>query len=145
HEVAKSPAIGMSAADFRHGPVEVADERFHGIIFGSKGYMAELNAALAENLSGIKGHVRWIGPAMAGHNIVPLCRWPADVLDRFASIVEIIPVQIAAYRLAEARGVVPGEFRHAPAVRLSEIGLADVDSRSPQRSDGCLCCRERHS
>ncbi len=28
HETAKAPAIGMSVAQFRHGPVEVVDERF---------------------------------------------------------------------------------------------------------------------
>ncbi len=126
HEVAKSPAIGMSAPNFRHGPVEVVAGRFHGIIFGSTGHIAELNAALAENISGMNGNVRWVGPAVAHHNVTPLCPWPADLPDRFAAVSEIIPIQIAAYRMAEASGVVPGEFRHAPLITLSEVGFTGV-------------------
>jgi glucosamine--fructose-6-phosphate aminotransferase (isomerizing) len=125
HEVAKAPAVGMSAADFRHGPVEVVDDRFHGIIFGSQKETAELDAALAENVTGMKGNVRWIGPRVAGRKIVPLCPWPANAPDRFASVFEIIPIQIAAYRIAESRSIIPGEFRHAPAITLSETGFSD--------------------
>ena len=42
HEVAKAPAVGMSAANFRHGPVEVVDKQFHGIVFGSRPETADL-------------------------------------------------------------------------------------------------------
>lgn len=122
-EVAKAPAIGMSSASFRHGPVEVVDEQFHGIIFGSQRNTADLDAALAEDVRRMKGNVRWIGP-LGGHKIVPLCPWPANIPDRFASIFEIVPMQIAAYHLAERRGIVPGEFRHAPAVTVSETGFS---------------------
>jgi glutamine---fructose-6-phosphate transaminase (isomerizing) len=124
HEVAKAPAVGMSAADFRHGPVEVVDDQFHGIIFGSQRGTASLNAALAEDLGGMKGDVRWIGPPVVGRKLALLCPWPANVPDRFASVFEIVPLQIAAYRLAEKRGVVPGEFRHAPVVTVSETGFS---------------------
>ncbi len=129
HEVAKAPAVGMSAADFRHGPVEVVDGRFHGIIFGSQKETAELDAALAEDVAGMKGNVHWIGPRVAGRNIVPLCPWPANVPDRFAPVFEIIPIQIAAYRIAESRGIIPGEFRHAPTITLSEAGFSGPESR----------------
>jgi glucosamine--fructose-6-phosphate aminotransferase (isomerizing) len=123
-EVAKAPAIGMSASSFRHGPVEVVDEQFHGIIFGSQRDTADLDAALAEDVSRLKGNVRWIGPPLTGRKIVPLCPWPANIPDRFASVFEIIPMQIAACRLAERRGIIPGEFRHAPAITLSETGFS---------------------
>ena len=72
----------------------------------------------------MKADVRWIGPPVNGRKLVPLCPWPANVPNRFASIFEIIPLQIAAYRLAERRGVVPGEFRYAPAVTVSEMGFS---------------------
>jgi glutamine---fructose-6-phosphate transaminase (isomerizing) len=123
-EVAKAPAIGMSAANFRHGPVEVVDEEFHAIVFGAERDTADLDAALAEDVSRMKGNVRWIGPPVSGRSVNPLCAWPADVPDRFASVFEIIPMQIAAYHLAERRGVIPGEFRHAPAITLSETGFS---------------------
>ncbi|MGI8958489.1 MAG: SIS domain-containing protein [Bryobacteraceae bacterium] len=126
HEVAKAPAVGMSAANFRHGPVEVVDEQFHGIIFGSERNTADLDAALVQDLGGMKADVRWIGPPVNGRNLIPLCPWPASVPDRFASVCEVIPLQIAAYQLAKIRGVIPGEFRHAPAVTVSETGFSTV-------------------
>jgi glutamine---fructose-6-phosphate transaminase (isomerizing) len=124
HEVAKASAVGMSAANFRHGPVEVVDQQFHGVVFGSDRGTAELDAALAEDLGSMSGDVRWIGPPVQTRKLVPLCPWPANVPDRFASVFEIIPLQIAAYRLAERRGVIPGEFRYAPAVTMSETGFS---------------------
>jgi glucosamine--fructose-6-phosphate aminotransferase (isomerizing) len=123
-EVAKASAVGMSAANFRHGPVEVVDKQFHGIVFGSERGTADLDAALAEDLGSMNGDVRWIGPPLPSRKLVPLTPWPANVPDRFASVFEIIPLQIAAYRLAERRGVIPGEFRYAPAVTMSETGFS---------------------
>ncbi|MFL6354449.1 MAG: SIS domain-containing protein [Bryobacteraceae bacterium] len=123
HEVAKAPAVGMSAANFRHGPVEVVDDQFHAVIFGSEQKTADLDAALAEDLGRMTGDVRWIGPPVTGRNVVSLCPWPANVPDRFAPIFEVIPLQIAACQLAERRGIVPGDFRHAPAITVSETGF----------------------
>lgn len=123
-EVAKAPAIGMSSPNFRHGPVEVVDDQFQAVIFGSQKATADLDAALAEDVNRMKGNARWIGPPANGRNVVPLCLWPANVPDRFASVFEIVPMQIAACRLAERRGIIPGEFRHAPAITLSETGFS---------------------
>jgi glucosamine--fructose-6-phosphate aminotransferase (isomerizing) len=102
----------------------VVDKQFHGIVFGSDRGTADLEAALAEDLGSMSGDVRWIGPPVPGRKLVPLCPWPANVPDRFASVFEIIPLQIAAYQLAERRGVIPGEFRYAPAVTMSETGFS---------------------
>jgi glutamine---fructose-6-phosphate transaminase (isomerizing) len=124
HEVAKASAVGMSAANFRHGPVEVVDKHFHAIAFGSERATADLDAALAEDLGRMNGDVRWIGAPVPSRKLVPLCPWPANVPDRFATVFEIIPLQIGAYQLAERRGVVPGEFRYAPAVTVSEAGFS---------------------
>ncbi len=129
HEVAKAPAVGMTTADFRHGPVEVLDERFHAVIFGSERSTADLDAALTEDLTAMKGNVRWIGPDVADRKVVPLCPWPSNVPDRFAPVFEIVPMQIGAYRLAEGRGIVPGEFRYAPLVTRSETGFAIRETR----------------
>jgi glutamine---fructose-6-phosphate transaminase (isomerizing) len=123
-EIAKASAIGMSSANFRHGPVEVVDEQFQAVVFGSQERTADLDAALAEDVSRIKGNVRWIGPLVTGRKLVPLCPWPAKAPDRFASVFEIVPLQIAACQLAERRGIIPGDFRHAPPITLSETGFS---------------------
>lgn len=124
HEVAKASAVGMSSANFRHGPVEVVDDRFHAVIFGSQKLTAELDAALGQDVNRMGGKVRWIGPAMEGYELESLCPWPANVPDRFAPVLEVIPIQIAAYRMAQSTGITPGQFRHAPVITVSETGFA---------------------
>lgn len=126
HETAKAPAVGMSAAQFRHGPVEVVDENFHAIVIGTQPATSELDAALADDLTRMGGHVRWLGPAPKRQPIEALCSWPADVPERFASIFETVPLQLAAYRKAELRGIRPGDFRWAPAITNSEAGFPAV-------------------
>ena len=120
HETAKSPAIGMSVAQFRHGPVEVADKRLRAVIFGTQDLTAEIDGQLATDLTKMGGDIRWIGP---GSPVEPLCPWPEELPEYFRAIFEIIPLQLLAYRTAEARGVTPGDFRWAPTVTSSEAGF----------------------
>lgn len=124
HEVAKAPGIGMSIPQFRHGPVEVVDHRFRGIIIGSQTETAHLDAALADDIQRMGGQVRWIGPPADGAKLVRLCSWPAHLPQRFKSLLEVVPLQMAAYRKAEIRGVRPGEFRWAPAITATEAGFS---------------------
>lgn len=123
HEAAKMPAVGMSAAQFRHGPVEVVDEQFRAVIFGSQAASREIDHALAEDLAKANSNVRWIGPPVENSTVPPLYPWPADLPERFAPVAEIIPMQIAAYRTAQWRGVPLGRFRFAPMITLSETGF----------------------
>lgn len=123
HEIAKSPAVGMSAAQFRHGPVEVTDGRFRGIVIGTQPATAQLDAALAEDLTKMGGQVHWIGPEVDGAKVTPLIGWPSEMPRRYAAVLEVLPLQLAAYRKAELRGITPGSFRWAPAVTRSEAGF----------------------
>ena len=129
HEVAKSPGVGMTAAQFRHGPVEVVDGNFRAVQFGAQRATAALDAALANDLVGMGGQVRWIGPDNSEAGAIPLCPWPADLPDRFTPIAEIIPLQLAAYKKAELRGIRPGDFRWAPAITTSEAGFPTRNGR----------------
>ncbi len=124
HETAKSPAVGMSVAQFRHGPVEVTDASFRGIIIGTQPETTHLDAALAENISEMGGQVRWIGPVIDETKLVPLLQWPSAIPKRFVSALETIPLQLAAYRKAELRGITPGDFRWAQAITTTEAGFA---------------------
>ncbi|MDQ2844471.1 MAG: SIS domain-containing protein [Acidobacteriota bacterium] len=127
HETAKTPAIGMSAAQFRHGPVEVTDGNFRGIVIGTQPATAQLDVALARDLKRMGGHVRWIGPAVPGFDLLPLVAWPTELPHRFAPIAEIVPLQLAAYLQAEVNGVRPGDFRWAPLVTTTEAGFSLAD------------------
>jgi glucosamine--fructose-6-phosphate aminotransferase (isomerizing) len=119
-ELAKMPAIGMSTAQFRHGAVEVVNDRFRAVILGSQRATAELDAALAEQLVQMEGNIRWIGPDPGRPGVAPLCDWPADIPERFAHLFDIIPLQIAAYHTAQWQGFTPGQLKYAAPVTLSE-------------------------
>lgn len=124
HEIAKSPAVGMSAAQFRHGPVEVTDKAFRAIVMGTHPATAALDAALATDLSRMGAQIRWIGPEVAKTTLTPLAPWPAMMPERFAAVLEAVLLQLAAYRKAELLGFTPGAFRWAPAITTSEAGFS---------------------
>lgn len=126
HEMAKLPAIGMSSAQFRHGPVEVVNKDFQTIIFGSQPATADIDLKLARDLAHIGATVGWIGPSSVDGTIHSLCSWPDHVPARFAPIVEVIPAQMLSLRLAESAGIEPGKFRYLAQVTLSETGFAGM-------------------
>jgi glucosamine--fructose-6-phosphate aminotransferase (isomerizing) len=110
NEAARTPSIAMAAAEFRHGPVEVVDERFFGFVFASQPATAALDRQLAADIT-----------AGGGHAVIASDLACCDAIHpAYAPVLEIIPVQIAAWRLAEAKGIAPGKFRFAPLVTSTE-------------------------
>ena len=127
NEVAKFPSAPMQAAQFRHGPVEIVDEHYRAIVFAPGDHTRELDIALAHDLTRLGGQVRVIGPVLdrvpAGVGDEDMQWTTPKVSASLAPLIEIIPVQCAAMRLAEWRGFSPGEFRVVPQVTRSEIGF----------------------
>lgn len=123
HETAKRPAVGMSVAQFRHGPVEAVDSDFHGVILGTQPQTVQLEAALANDVTEMGGNIRWLGPSTAAVEAPTLCPWP-DVPTRYRGLAEVVPLQCLAYRKAELMGVHPGAFRWAPQVTTTESGFS---------------------
>ncbi len=135
-ETAKAPAASMAVASFRHGPVEIVDRTFRGLLFAPPDATRTLNLALASDLVRFGGRVRVIGPAEAESsdarwwcNLSPGLSWctTPEVPPLLQPIVEIVPVQLAALRLAHLRGIVPGKFRFAPQVARDEAAFAPPD------------------
>lgn len=127
HETAKAPAIGMSVAQFRHGPVEVVDRKLRAMVIGTQASTAGLDRALAADLQKMGGEVRWIGP---GTGAALWGYWPMDVPQRYTAVAEIVPLQLAAYRKAELNGIRPGDFRWAPLITTSEAGFSLPDAQA---------------
>lgn len=124
NEVAKSAAVGMATASFRHGPVEVVDRAFRALVFAPRGKTRNLNLALAHDLAQFGGRVRVVGPSPdAPASAIQNCEVPA-VPEALAPLFEIVPVQAAALRMAELRGIQPGSFRYAPQVAVDEATFA---------------------
>ena len=122
HEVAKAPAVAMPIASFRHGPVEVVDARFRGFVFAPEDNTRDLNLAMAEDLVRFGGQTRLIGPSSSLPPSLSVCETPA-LPGTLAPLFEIVPLQVAALRLAILRGIEPGSFRYAPQVAVDEANF----------------------
>lgn len=128
HEVAKTPAVGMSIAQFRHGFVEAADKNIRAVILGTQPATRKLDEQFAEDLQRMGAAVRWVGPASTSAGVPTLANWPENVPARFAGVFEVVPLQLLAYRTAESRGFVPGLFRWASTVTGSEEGFPGLSA-----------------
>ena len=122
NEVAKFPSAARESAQFRHGPLEIVDEHFRAIVFAADAHTRELNIALAQDLNRLGGQTRLIGPRSDREDAVEEDRWWSTpyTSSSLVPLIEIIPVQCAALRLAEWRGLVPGEFHVVTQVTRSE-------------------------
>jgi glutamine---fructose-6-phosphate transaminase (isomerizing) len=126
-EVAKTPAIAMGVASFRHGPIEVVDRRFRGLVFAPRGKTRDLNIGLARDVIRFGGSVRLIGPADAdGHGLQWISTPPCP--EMLAPLLEIVPVQVAAMRLAELRGIAVGSFRYITQVTRDERAISQAQT-----------------
>ncbi|MBK9125843.1 MAG: SIS domain-containing protein [Chloroflexi bacterium] len=118
-ESAKFPAEGMNAAQVRHGPIEMVDERIGAVLFAGSDPQRALTLALANDLRGYGARVALVDhePAPDGMLSVPL---PAG-LDPFVQpIAEIVPMQLFGAHLAAKRGFTPGVFRYSKKVTMAE-------------------------
>jgi glucosamine--fructose-6-phosphate aminotransferase (isomerizing) len=129
NETAKAPAVGMAVASFRHGPIEVVDQRFRGLVFAPHGKTRDLNVGLAADIVRFGGKVRLIGPSGTDGAGLHWIHTPS-CSELLAPLVEIVPVQVAAMRLAQLRGIVVGSFRYAPQVAVDEASMAGPGSRT---------------
>ncbi len=133
-EVAKVPAVPMSAAQFRHGPVEVIHDQFRVIVFGTQRSTEDLEDTLGDKILGMGGKVRWIGPKPKSHLIDSLLEWPNENFpDLFMPVADVIPLQMAAYHTARWHGITPGEFRFATPITTSERDFFEPSSRGLSR------------
>ncbi len=121
-ETAKEPAVGLAAASFRHGPVEIVDENYRAVIFVGPGATRGLNLELARGLVKFGGKIRVIGfwgDDAKGLSVIAL----PDAAEAMLPLMEIIPVQVAAMRFAFVKGLEIGKFRHTGQVTRDEVAF----------------------
>jgi glutamine---fructose-6-phosphate transaminase (isomerizing) len=119
-ETAKMSVVGMNAAAFRHGPVEVTGKDFRAVLFASQEPTRRLDESLAEELTGFGAGVCLIGPGKRPESSLLLDLQLPQVPDFLAPLVEIAPMQIAACRTAVRKGQTLDEFRFATPVTRDE-------------------------
>ncbi len=109
-EATRRHAEGMSAAAFRHGPLEMAGASVLVLIFEGDETTAPLHRRLGEDIVRGGGRAVLIGPRASGVFHLP------EVPDAVRPIVEILPVQMLSLALAARDGCEAGRF-----VRASKI------------------------
>lgn len=111
-EAAKWPVEAQGAAQFRHGPLELADERLNVIILaGADERMRALNQALERDL------VAYGARAFRLDHGAPSAALDIPETDADARpLLEIVPLQLLSIALAEQAGLTPGVFRHLSKV-----------------------------
>jgi glutamine---fructose-6-phosphate transaminase (isomerizing) len=123
-EVARTSAIAMEAAEFRQGPNEVIDGRFGAVVFVPSSPQGELNRALSADILRCGGRVLSVGEVedrSTGPNHLAFAI--PGLPDCLRPVLEVVPLQLLAYRLAQAQGYEPGVTRYITKVILTEEGI----------------------
>jgi glutamine---fructose-6-phosphate transaminase (isomerizing) len=121
-EGVKSPATAMGTGSFRHGPQEIVAQevRFGLWIDGTK--MREQDLAVARDLRKLGARVMLIGqrlPEDAGDLVFEL----PEIASEWQFLIDIVPAQLVAERLARLSGSDPDTFRLSSFVVEDEAGL----------------------
>jgi len=121
-EGVKSAATAMGTGSFRHGPQEIVakDVRFGMWIDAAK--MREQDLAVARDLRKLGARVMLIGqrlPTDAGDLVFQL----PEIASEWQFLIDIIPAQLVAERLARLSGSDPDTFRLCAFVVEDEAGL----------------------
>ncbi|MCI0542010.1 MAG: SIS domain-containing protein [Verrucomicrobiales bacterium] len=111
-ESTRQPAEGMSAAAFRHGPLEMAGEQVFVLVFEGGQDVAALNRRLVADITRGGGRAALLTANDAPAGVFRLPVVPAAV----QPIVEILPVQMLSLALAARDGFEAGRFERASKI-----------------------------
>jgi len=117
----------MEAGEFRQGAIEVMDHRFGVILSIPEGELGRLNLALAKDIQAAGGRVLLLGEGGCTGpywKIFPIASIPMH----FRPVLEIPPLQVLAYKLAERQGYSPGTVRYLSKVITTEAEIPKLNS-----------------
>ena len=118
-EAVAEPVESLQAAQFRHGPLELAGPDLAAFVFATEPETAELDLGLAAELAALGSAVILVTPSTdpsPAAMVVPVRR----IHRTLAPAVSIVPVQLLAWKLAQRRGRAPGAYVHATKVTTRE-------------------------
>jgi glucosamine--fructose-6-phosphate aminotransferase (isomerizing) len=118
-EAARFPAESLQAAQFRHGPLELAGPELAAIVFATAPATRELDLGMAEELAAAGAAVLVVGP----DGDAPGASTPfaiGELNDCVSPAVAVIPTQLLAWSLARARGLDPSGYTRATKVTERE-------------------------
>jgi len=116
-EAAKFPALAANAGQFRHGPLEMVDERITAIVLAGAQVTRYLNLHLMRDLLQYKAKGFWLADEISA----TLPSIPIPAVDELAlPILEIAALQMLSISIAELRGLEAGKFFRLGKVTLEE-------------------------
>ncbi|MBS6644868.1 MAG: SIS domain-containing protein [Clostridiaceae bacterium] len=124
-EVLRFPALDFDCAEFRHGPMEMVQSDFYGIVLAPAGVTQDLNIGLAADIGEKGGNVILITDTagnverIKGMNNIHTIQLPV-VEEWAAPFLEILPIQLLANMMAEERKLPVGEFRWGSKIMRKE-------------------------
>jgi glutamine---fructose-6-phosphate transaminase (isomerizing) len=117
-EAARKPAAGFVGSQFRHGPMEMLSPQLATLLFTLPGRTLALSQGMAKDIDDRGGTLVTIGTKVSGLDNAHI---PLPEMNEWVSpMVDIVVVQLLVAKLAEAAGIVPGEFRWAGKVIQQE-------------------------
>jgi glutamine---fructose-6-phosphate transaminase (isomerizing) len=117
-EAAKWPVEAMTAGQFRHGPLELADRRLTAIVLtGEDAQEQRRNARLIADLAryGARAHLLAAGGRPGEATIEAPVGSGAGL-----ALAQALPIQLLSVAIARQTGIEPGAFRHLEKVTTVE-------------------------
>ena len=118
-EAARVPAEALQAAQFRHGPLELAGDGMAAIVLATEERTRDLDRRMAEELAAAGAVVLCVE---ADGDPPPGCAgFPIGTLEPGVSAaVAVVPAQLLAWELARRQGFDPGAYTRAAKVTTRE-------------------------
>jgi glutamine---fructose-6-phosphate transaminase (isomerizing) len=129
-EGVKSPATAVNTGSFRHGPQEMVNKGARFGMWIDADHSRAQDLAVARDLRRLGAFVMVIGQDLSpdvGDLVLQLP--PAPSAWQF--LIDIIPAQLAAERLARMSGVDCDSFRYCSFIVEDEYGLLHDDAKKP--------------
>jgi glutamine---fructose-6-phosphate transaminase (isomerizing) len=133
-EGTKRPATVIGTGSFRHGPQEAIHRDTRVAIWIDGEQLREQDLAVARDLRGLGASVMLAGcdlPADSADLIFQLPKIPVQ----WQFLVDVIPAQLAAERMARVAGVDCDSFRFASYIVEDDFGLLSTGTASPSNSE----------
>jgi glutamine---fructose-6-phosphate transaminase (isomerizing) len=121
-EGVKMPATAMTTSAFRHGPQEVVRSGLRVCMWIDQTQMRDQDLAVASDLRELGAKVMLIGENLDKDAADLLCLLPPSP-PQWQFVVDVLPIQLAAERLARISGVDCDTFRICSYIVEDEYGL----------------------
>jgi glutamine---fructose-6-phosphate transaminase (isomerizing) len=133
-EGVKVPATAMSTSSFRHGPQEIVGDGMRFALWIDQKQMREQDLAVAQDLRELGASVMLVGEELFSSDGALVCQLPASP-PHWQFVIDVLPVQLAAERLARISGVDCDTFRICSYVVEDEHGLLRKRAEASPNAD----------